>query len=251
MNKTALITGGGRGLGRDMAINLAKQGFDSVITYFKNKQKADEVVSEIESLGQKAWAIQLDTRDVSTFDQFAEDLKNTLKSENGNGKIDFLVNNAGTGEFGLVEQTTEEVFDEMMNVHFKGVFFLTQKLLPQLNDHGRIINVSSGLTRFSFPGCSAYASMKGAVEVFTRYLAKELGNRNITANVLAPGAIATEFAGGTNRDDEGKRNVIAGMTALGRVGEAEDIGGIVAFLCSDNANWINGQRIEASGGMLI
>lgn len=250
-SKIALVTGGSRGLGRDMAINLAKRGIDVVITYHSNKQKADEVVTDVEKLGQKAFAYQLDTRDVKAFDGFFKKLSTELEKERGSGHFDFLINNAGTGLYAPFEKTTEEQFDEMMNIHFKGVYFLTQKALPLINDNGRIINISSGLARFSFPGSSAYASMKGGIEVFTRYLSKELGGRGISVNVVAPGAIATDFGGGTNRDDEQKRGIIASLTALGRVGEPEDVGGVVAFLCSNEARWVNGQRIEASGGMLV
>ncbi|MEQ8245500.1 SDR family oxidoreductase [Fulvivirga sp.] len=250
-NKIALVTGGSRGLGRDMVINLAKKGVDVVFTYNSNKAKAEEVVAEVEKLGQKAFVYQLDTRDVKSFDGFFKQLSSELEKETGSTNFDFLVNNAGTGSYAPIADATEDQFDEMMNIHFKGVYFLTQKALPLLNDNGRIVNISSGLARFSLPGFSAYASMKGGIEVFTRYLAKELGSRGIRANVVAPGAIATDFGGGGNRDDEEKRAMVASVTALGRVGEPEDIGGVVAFLCTEEGGWINGQRIEASGGMLV
>ena len=249
--KTAIITGGSRGLGKDMAINLAKNGINVIFSYHSNIAKANEVIIEIESLGQSAIAFPFDANDHKTGQHFIQKATDHLQEKNGSPNFDFLINNAGTGTFNLVTDTNEDQFNEMMNVHLKSVYFFTQEALPFINEGGRIINVSSGLTRFSFPGMSAYAMMKGAVEVFTRYLAKELGDRKITANVLAPGAIATDFAGGSNRDFEDKRAIIANITALGRVGEAEDIGGIVAFLCSDKAGWINGQRIEASGGMLV
>lgn len=248
--KTAIITGGSRGLGRDMAINLAKDGVDVIITYIKNKKNAEEVVQEIESLGRKAKAFPFDANRTESGAELIAAATAYLQSENGNPQFDFLVNNAGTGTFNLVAQTTADQFNEMMNVHLKSVFFLTQAALPHLNNGGRIINISSGLTRFSFPGMSAYAIMKGGIEVFTRYLAKELGERKITANIIAPGAIATDFAGGSNKDPE-KAGIISSLTALGRIGEAEDVGGTVAFLCSDRAGWINGQRIEVSGGMLV
>lgn len=250
-NKVALITGGSRGLGRDMAINIARKGTDVVITYHANKPAAEEVVAEIESLGRSAYALQLDARNTQSFDAFYAGLSNLLYDKTGNGHFDYLINNAGTGLYRSIAETTEEQFDDMMNIHFKGVYFFTQKALGHLNDCGGIVNISSGLARFSLPGSSAYASMKGAIEVFTRYLAKELGGRGIRANVVAPGAVATDFGGGANRDDEQKRKTIAGMTALGRVGLPEDIGSVVAFLCSDDAHWVNGQRIEVSGGMLI
>ena len=250
-SKIALVTGGSRGLGRDMAINLAKKGIDVIITYHSNQQLANEVITEIEEIGQKAKALQLDTSNIKGFEYFLSQVTTYLTSEYGNPKFDFLINNAGTGLNQLFTETSEEQFDEMLNIHFKGVYFLTQKTMPYNNDKGRIINISSGLTRFSFPGASAYACMKGAIEVFTQYLAKELGHRGITSNVVAPGAIATDFGGGSNRDNQEKRKIISNITALGRVGEAEDIGGVVAFLCTEEARWINGQRIEVSGGMLV
>tara|TARA_R110002050_G_scaffold100580_1_gene208178 strand:- start:128707 stop:129468 length:762 start_codon:yes stop_codon:yes gene_type:complete len=249
--KIAVVTGGSRGLGRDMAINLAQKGIDVIITYHSNQSAADEVVAEIEKTGRLGKAIQLDTSKVKTFDAFFNQLALYLKNKTGSEHFDFLVNNAGTGIYQPFVDTTEEQFDEMFNIHFKGVYFLTQKALPFLNDGGRIINISSGLARFTFPNSSAYASMKGAVEVFTRYLAKELGHRGITANVVAPGAVATDFGSGENKTNEKKRSLVSSVTALGRVGEPEDIGGIIAFLCSDDARWINGQRIEASGGTML
>lgn len=248
--KIALVTGGSRGLGRDMAISIAKKDLDVVITYHSNQEAANEVVAEIAKAGSVGYAIQLDTQDIKSFEGFYSKLSNYLTSLNGSPRFDYLVNNAGTGLLGSISDTTEELFDEMMNIHFKGVYFFTQKAIPLLNDGGSIINISSGLARFSFPGMSAYASMKGAVEVFTRYIAKELGSRGITANVVAPGAIATDFAGGSNKDGD-KVGIISSVTALGRVGEPEDIGSVVAFLCTDDAHWVNAQRIEASGGTLI
>ncbi len=248
--KIALITGGSRGLGRDMAINIARKGLDVVITYHTNKTAAEEVVARINETGSTGYALQLDTSDVTTFDNFYKILSDYLKSVR-TGHFDFLVNNAGTGIYQPFTETTEAQFDEMMNIHLKGVYFLTQKALPLLNDGGGIINISSGLARFTLPGSSAYASMKGAIEVFTRYLAKELGGRGIRANTIAPGAVATDFGGGTNRDNEQKRNLISNATALGRVGEPEDIGSVVAMLCTEDAHWVTAQRIEASGGTLI
>ena len=250
-NKIALVTGGSRGLGRDIAINLAKKGIDVVFTFNSNKQKADEVVKEIESLGQKAFAFRLDTSNVKLFDNFFKQVTTQLKEETGGTNFDFLINNAGTALYSSFAETTEEQFDDVMNIHLKGVYFLTQKALPFMNEGGRIINISSGLARFSLPGYSAYGSMKGTVEVLTRYLAKELGPRGIAANVVAPGAIATDFGGGVTRDNKEVNENIASATALGRVGVAEDIGGIVAFLCTEEGRWINGQRIEASGGMML
>ena len=249
--KIALVTGGSRGLGKNMAINLAKNGNDVVLTYHNNKDEADKVVAEIKDLGQNAVAFQLDAGNIKSFDKFIQEVTSYLQEKNGNSNFDFLINNAGTALYSAFAETTEEQFDQAVNIHYKGVFFLTQKALPYLNDGGRIVNISSGLSRFSFPGSAAYASMKGAIEVLTRYLAKELGTRGITANVVAPGAIATDFGGGRVRDDESVNSHIADATALGRAGVPDDIGGVVAFLCSEQARWVNAQRIEASGGMMI
>lgn len=250
-NKIALVTGGSRGLGRDMAINLAKKGIDVVFTYNSNKTAADEVVAEIQSLGQKSIAFQLDTSNVKAFDNFFKEVTTHLQENTGSPNFDFLINNAGTALYAPFTETTEEQFDDITNIHFKGVYFLTQKALPYLNNGGRIINISSGLARVSIPGSSAYGSMKGAVEVLTRYLAKELGPRRIAANVVAPGAIETDFGGGRVRDNKEMNDMVAGFTALGRAGLPEDIGGVVAFLCTEEARWINGQRIEVSGGMAL
>ncbi len=249
--KIALVTGGNRGLGRDMVLNLTKNNVNVVFTFHSSDDKAQEVILETADHQGSAIALQLDTRDIASFDRFYDNFSKVIQKEFDTGHFDFLINNAGTGIYKPFADMTETDFDEMMNIHLKGVYFLTQKALPLLNDGGAIINISSGLARFSIPGSSAYASMKGGVEVFTRYLAKELGGRKIRANVVAPGAIATDFGNGVNRDDEKKRNIIMSNTALGRVGESEDIGGVVAFLCSDKAGWINGQRIEVSGGMIL
>jgi NAD(P)-dependent dehydrogenase (short-subunit alcohol dehydrogenase family) len=250
-NKIALVTGGSRGLGKDMSLNLAKKGIDVVFTYHSNKQEAEKVVAEIEALGQKAKTFQLDTGNIKSFDVFFKQVSEHLKESTGSTNFDFLINNAGTALYAPFAETTEEQFDTALNIHYKGVFFLTQKALPYLNDGGRIINISSGLARFSFPGSSAYGSMKGAIEVLTRYLAKELGPRRIGANVVAPGAIETDFGGGRTRDNKEINSHIASTTALGRVGLPGDIGGVVAFLCTEEARWINGQRIEVSGGMML
>ncbi len=249
--KIALVTGGSRGLGKNMALSLGKKGIQVVLTYNLKKEEALAVVAEIEQMGQQAAALQLDAGNVKSFDAFFVQLKDVLKDTFNADHFDFLINNAGTGLHALFSETTEEQFDEVMNIHFKGVFFLTQKALPFLNDGGGIVNLSSGLARFSYPGSSAYASMKGAVEVLGRYLAKELGTRGINVNAVAPGAIATDFSGGLVRDNEQVNKSVASATALGRVGLPEDIGGIVAFLCTPEAKWINAQRIEASGGMNI
>ena len=249
-NKIALVTGGSRGLGRDMAINLAKKGIDVIITYHSNKTAADDVIAEITKIGTKGKAFKLDISKIKSFDKFFTSVSEYLKL-NGKEHFDFLINNAGTGIYKPFTETTEEDFDEMLNVHFKGVYFLTQKALKYLNNNGSIINISSGLARFTFPNSSAYAAMKSAIETFTKYLAKELGERGIIANVVAPGAIATDFGNGENKTNEQKRKIVSSVTALGRVGEPEDIGGIIAFLCTEDARWINGQRIEASGGCML
>jgi NAD(P)-dependent dehydrogenase (short-subunit alcohol dehydrogenase family) len=248
-SKIALVTGGSRGLGKNTALSLAKKGIDVILTYNSKKEEALAVKTEIEKVGQKASVLQLNTGDVRSFGTFFTDAKNVLKTDFDTDRFDFLINNAGTALYASFAETTEEQFDSVLNIHYKGVFFLTQKALPFINDGGRIINISSGLVRYAFPGSSTYASMKGAIEVLTRYLAKELGARGIAANVVAPGAIETDFGGGRVRDDKNLNAQITGLTALGRVGLPEDIGGIVAFLCTEDAKWINGQRIEASGGM--
>lgn len=250
-NKIVLITGGSRGLGRDMALAAADKGLDVIFTYHSKKQEAEKVQELIRTKGRKAAIFQLDTGDVTAFENFAQELKNVLSRDFGTDHFDFLVNNAGIGLDASFAETTEEQFDLMYNIHFKGVFFLTQKMLPLMNDGGGIINISTGLARFSLPGRAAYASMKGGIETLTRYLAKELGPRGIRANTVAPGAIATDFSGGHVRDDERVNKFVAGVTALGRAGLPEDIGGVVAFLCTPEARWINAQRIEVSGGMFI
>lgn len=249
--KIALVTGGSRGLGRNMAIKLAEKGNDVILTYNSAKEKADEVVAEIQALGQRAHAIQLDTSNVTAFDAFYGTLETYLTETYGRRNFDFLINNAGTALYSPFAETTEEQVDAMFNIHYKGVFFMAQKALPFLNEGGRIINISSGLARFAFPGSSTYGSIKGAIEVLTRYLAKELGPRGIAANVVAPGAIETDFGGGRVRDNKEINAHVAAQTALGRVGLPEDIGGVVAFLCSEEGRWINGQRIEVSGGMML
>jgi len=247
----ALITGGSRGLGRSAALKLAERGTDLILTYRNQRAEADTVVAAVEAQGRRAVALQLDTGKLADFDAFAGQVRDALARHWHREQFDYLVNNAGNSLHVAFAEMTEAQFDEVLNVHFKGVYFLTQKLLPLIADGGRILNISSGLARFSFPGSSAYASMKGAVEVLTRYLAKELGPRRITANVLAPGAVATDFSGGMVRDNPELNAQIAAQTALGRVGQADDIGGIVASLLAPENGWINGQRIEASGGILL
>ena len=249
--KIVLITGASRGLGKNTALALAKKGVDVIVTYRSNEAEAQNVVSEIEQIGGKAIALQLDTSNTKTFDDFATQIKQSLQDKWEAQQFDFLVNNAGIGIHAPFAETTEEQFDHLMNIHVKGVFFLTQKLLPLLKDGGRIINISSGLARFALPGYTAYGTMKGAIEVLTRYMAKELGHRQIAVNVVAPGAIETDFANGSVRDNLEINKFIASQTALGRVGLPDDIGGTIASLLSQENRWVNAQRIEVSGGMFL
>ena len=250
-NKIALVTGGSRGLGKNMAMALAKKGIDVVLTYNTNKEAADNVVSEIQSLGRKAFALPLDTSDIKQFDNFITALTTLLQKETGNTNFDFLINNAGTALYAPSAEVTAEQMDAIYNIHYKGVFFLTQKALPFMNSGGGIVNISSGLARIIMPGSSVYGSLKAAIETLTRYQAKELGERKIRVNVVAPGAIETDFGGGRVRDNKELNDHIASLTALGRVGLPDDIGAVVAFLCTEEAYWINGQRIEVSGGQML
>ena len=249
--KIALVTGGSRGLGKSSILHLAKNGVDGIFTYHSKQDEAQNVVAEVQQSGCKAVALQLDTGDSSGFASFVEQVKSVLQQYWQRDQFDFLVNNAGIGLYAPFSETTEEQFDQLMNIHFKGTFFLTQKLLPIIADGGRIINLSSGLARFSLPGYSAYAAMKGAIEVLTRYMAKELGGRKISVNAVAPGAIETDFGGGMVRDNKEVNSSIASETALGRVGLPDDIGGLIASLLSEDNRWVNGQRIEASGGIYL
>ncbi|MFZ6813999.1 SDR family NAD(P)-dependent oxidoreductase [Undibacterium sp. Rencai35W] len=249
--KIAIITGGSRGLGKNAALKLAAQGVDIILTYQSKQSDALAVVAEIEALGRKAVALQLDVGKVSSFAEFSNQVHAALNQTWQRQHFDFLVNNAGIGIHATFAETSEAQFDQLVNIQFKGVFFLTQALLPLIADHGRILNVSTGLTRFALPGYVAYASMKGAIEVLTKYLAKELGPRGISVNVIAPGAIETDFGGGAVRDNQQLNQFVASQTALGRVGLPDDIGGVIASLLSDGSGWINAQRIEASGGMFL
>jgi len=251
MSKIVLLTGGSRGLGKNAALRLAEKGYDVILTYQSKEDEARQVKADVIAAGRKSATLQLDMSDIVSLDKFVANVKDTLREQWDTDKFDVLVNNAGIGATIPFAESSEEDFDLLMNIHFKGVYFLTQKILPLLNDGGKIINVSSGTTRFCVPGYSIYASMKGAIETFTKYLAKELGPRGITANVVAPGAIETDFNNAAIRNNPQMKGFLASQTALGRVGEAEDIGGLVAFLCSEDAGWINGQRIEASGGMFL
>lgn len=250
-SKIALVTGGSRGLGRNMALALAAKGTDVLLTYHSKQAEAEAVVVEIQGHGRKAAALQLDVADATSFDAFFIQVKAALRDTFQTERFHFLINNAGTGLHASLADTTEAQFDEMVNIHLKSVFFLTQNALPLLADGGRIVNISSGLARFSYPGFSAYAAMKGAVEVLTRYQAKELGARGIAVNTVAPGAIETDFGGGITRDNPDFNRGVASQTALGRAGLPDDIGGVVAFLCSEEGRWVNAQRLEVSGGMLI
>jgi len=248
--KIAIITGGSRGLGANAALKLAARNTDLIITYKQDSASANAVVAQAVELGAKAVALQLDACSTAGIPVFTEQVKGTL-TQWGTDRFDILVNNAGMGIHAAFADVTEEQFDTLLNVHFKSVFFLTQALAPLMNDGGRILNISSGLARFALPGYSAYASMKGAIEVLTKYLAKELGVRGISVNVLAPGAIETDFGGGRVRDDKQINAFIASQTALGRVGLPDDIGDLIAMLVSDECRWVTAQRIEASGGMFI
>ncbi|MAN26009.1 MULTISPECIES: SDR family NAD(P)-dependent oxidoreductase [Mesonia] len=249
-NKIALVTGGSRGLGRDMAISLSKKGLDVIITYQSNKEAADEVIGQIEQNGQKGFAIHLDVMDLKSFDTFSSLLKSSLSKSFGTEKIDYLVNNGGFIHYANYTDATPEQFEELLNVHFKGPFFLTQKLLNELilRDNGGIVNISTGLARFTTPGFATYAAMKGAMETLTKYQAQELGKRGIRSNIVAPGPIETDIMGGAVRDNSDMNTHLASQAALGRVGLPDDIGSVVAFLCTDDSKWINAQRIEVSGG---
>lgn len=250
-NKIALVTGGSRGLGKNMALALAKKGIDILLTYHKNEKEAKNVVSEIESMGNKAIALKLDVENSATFDAFISEVKSDLKEKFNYDKIDFLINNAGVGIHSTYDKATEADLEKMFKIHVNAPFFLTQKLANHINEGGGIVNISSGLTRFANPQYSAYATMKGAVETLTKYQAKFFGEKNIRVNVVAPGAIETDFGGGVVRDNKEMNEMIASGTALGRVGLPDDIGGVIAFLCSDDGKWVNGQRLEVSGGVFL
>jgi NAD(P)-dependent dehydrogenase (short-subunit alcohol dehydrogenase family) len=249
--RIALVTGGSRGLGKNMAQHLAQKGLDVLLTYHSKKDEAEAVVAELQALGRKAAALQLDASNVGSFGGFFEQVTATLQTTFGTERFDFLINNAGTGLYQPYDQVSEQQFDEMLNIHFKGPYFLTQQALPLLNDGGGIINISSGLTRIVMPNSSTYASMKAAMEMLTKYQAKELAGRRIRVNVVAPGAIETDFGGGRTRDNKEVNAYIASLTAMGRVGLPTDIGPVVAFLCTEEAGWIDAQRIEVSGGQGI
>ncbi|HQU73707.1 MAG: SDR family oxidoreductase [Calditrichaeota bacterium] len=245
----AIITGASRGLGKSTALHLAAKGHDVILTYHSKKAEADAVVAEIEKTGRKAAALQLDVSQSESFAGFVAAVKTLLQEKWGTGQFDFLVNNAGIGGYAMFMETSEAQFDQLMKIHLKAPFFLSQQLLPLMQDGGRVLNISTGLARFTLPGYAAYGMMKGGLEVLTRYMAQELGQRGIRVNTLAPGAIETDFGGGHVRDNKDLNQFIASTTALGRVGLPDDIGGIAAALLSEESGWVNGQRIEASGGM--
>ena len=249
LSKIVLITGGSRGLGKAMALACAGKGLDVIITYQTRKEDAEQVVESIEAMGRKARALPFDLSNISAIESFIPLLNETLKTHFQSEKIDYLVNNAGMGASVPIASVTETFFDQYLNVHFKGVYFLTQQLLLQMNDGGGVVLISSGSTRFGVAGYSVYASMKGAIEVFCRYLAKEYGGRKIRANVVAPGPIETDFNNAMIRNNPQVKANLSNLTALGRVGASEDVGGVVAFLCTEEAYWVNGQRIEVSGGV--
>lgn len=249
--RIALVTGGSRGLGKNAVLKLAAEGTGIILTYNSSEQKAQNVVREIEQKGVKAVALQLNVGEIATFGDFAKKVQESLKTVWQRDTFDYLLNNAGTGLYAPYTETTEAQFDDAMNIHFKGPFFLTQSLLPLIKDGGRILNVSSGLARFTQPGSGTYAAMKGAMEVLTRYQAKELGARGIAVNIIAPGAIETDFGGGRVRDNAELNHLLASQTALGRVGLPDDIGDAIAALLSDKLGWMNAQRIEVSGGMFL
>ena len=248
-SKIVLVTGGSRGIGRSIALNAAQRGIDVILTYNSNSDQGKAVADTINSSGGKAVALQLDTSKISSFNGFADQISQVLKQEWNRENLDYLVNNAGISQRTLIKDTTEEQFDELVGVNFKGVFFLTQKLIPLIVDGGQVINISSGLARFAFPGVAVYGALKSAIEGLTRYFAKEYAGRKIRVNSVAPGAIDTEFGGG--KGDDSHRDQIAGMTALGRLGNADDVGLFVASMLSEDSRFVNAQRIEISGGMFI
>ncbi|MCB0711964.1 MAG: SDR family oxidoreductase [Ignavibacteriae bacterium] len=249
--KIALVTGGSRGLGRDMALSLAGKGIDVILTYHTSAGAAQKVVEEIEAEGRKAVALQADHSDIAAIDSFLDKVQSTLREVWNQERFDFLINNAGIGATIPIAEVTEEAFDKLVNTNFKGVYFLTQKALPLMNDNGGVVFISSGTTRFCVHGYSIYSSLKAALEVFTKYVAKEFGSRGIRSNIVAPGPTETDFNGAAIRNNPQVKSFLSSLSPLGRVGNADDIGSVVAFLCTDEARWINGQRIEVSGGISL
>jgi len=249
ITKIALVTGGSRGLGKDMALALADKGMDVILTYREQKQAADETVSLIQQKGRKAAALFFDAEEIGQIDTFVTSVQNVLQKNWQTDKLDFLINNAGVGATIPIPQVKEEDFDRLLNIHFKSGYFLTQKLISSINDHGGVVNISTGTTRFCVPGYSVYSSMKGALEIFTKYVAKEFGSRGIRANIVAPGPVETDFNNAAIRSNPQMKTFLSSLSPLNRVGYADDIGSVVAFLCTEDAKWINGQRIEVSGGI--
>jgi NAD(P)-dependent dehydrogenase (short-subunit alcohol dehydrogenase family) len=250
-SKIALVTGASRGLGKDMALSLGQKGIDVIVTYNNNREEAEKVVGELKDMGRKSAALQFDVSKIASLDGFVASVIETLQTNWNTDKFDFLINNAGIGATIPIPQVTEEAFDNLVNIHFKGVYFLTQKCLPNMNDNGGVVFISSGSTRVCVHGYSVYASLKAAVEVFTKYVAKEFGARGIRSNIVAPGPIETDFNNAAIRSNPQLKSMLASQNPLGRVGRADDIGSVVAFLCTEDAKWINGQRIEVSGGMVL
>jgi NAD(P)-dependent dehydrogenase (short-subunit alcohol dehydrogenase family) len=248
-NKIALVTGGSRGLGKEMALALADKKIDVVLTYKTSKDEAEKVVQEIGKRGQKAAALPFDISQIKSIDPFITEFRHVLHSNWSTDRFDFLINNAGIGGSVMIPQVTEEIFDNFLNIHFKGVYFLTQKLINSINDNGSVINISTGTTRFTNPGYSVYSSMKAAVEMFTKHVAKDFGSRGIRANIVAPGPIETDFNNAMIRNNPQLKERLSSLSPLNRVGLADDVGPVVAFLCTDESRWINGQRIEVSGGI--
>jgi NAD(P)-dependent dehydrogenase (short-subunit alcohol dehydrogenase family) len=247
--KIALVTGGSRGLGKDMAMALADKGIDVIVTYREQRQEAEETVSLVQQKGRKAAALFYDAEKVESIDTFAKSVTDVLKKNWNVDRLDFLINNAGVGATLPIPQVTENDFDRLLNIHYKSVYFLTQKLINSMNDGGAIVNISTGTTRFCVPGYSVYSSMKGALEIFTKYVAKEFGARSIRANIVAPGPVETDFNNAAIRSNPQMKAFLSSLSPLNRVGYADDIGSVVAFLCTDDAKWINGQRLEVSGGI--
>ncbi|HEY2660491.1 MAG TPA: SDR family oxidoreductase [Caulobacteraceae bacterium] len=247
--KIAIVTGASRGIGRNTVLSLARRGVDSIFTYNANLAEAEKVVGLVAEAGRKAVALQLDTGDAGAFDGFVDRVRQALAGF-GAERFDFLVNNAGTSSSQGFQNGTAAELDALFSVHFKGVFLLSQKLLPLINDGGRIVNVSSALAQRAMANRAIYGSMKAAVETLTKYMAFELAPRRIAVNVVAPGAVATDFSGGMVRDNPEVNKAVAAHTALGRAGVPDDIGPMIASLLSEDNRWVNGQRIEVSGGFL-
>ncbi|WP_294258006.1 SDR family oxidoreductase [uncultured Sphingomonas sp.] len=250
LSRIAIVTGSSRGIGRDTVLRLADRGISSIVTYHSAREAADEVVEAVKRAGASAVALHLDVGRASSFDGFIADVRSALTTL-GAERFDYLVNNAGTASTATLANGTETELDAIFAVHFRGPFLLTQKLLPLMNDGGGIVNIASGLARFSFPGRAIYGPIKAAVETLIRYMALELGSRGVSVNVVAPGAIATDFSGGVTRDNADVNKAIASQTALGRVGGPEEVGPVIAALLSDDFRWVNGQRIEVAGGFRL